>query len=132
MSSLVQLIASLKSSDPAVRNRAAIALMDQGDSKAVEPLVEAIERPENRLARGTLIYALSAFSCQGRFGQIFRWAVEGGYEASQEALSIIQGQHLRPRGEELEFCKALLHSSGLSPDDPVTTELSLLLSGNEG
>jgi HEAT repeat protein len=63
MSNFTELIASLESTDAATRNRAAIRLMDCGDAAAIEPLIRAIERPENRSARGTLVYPLSEFDC---------------------------------------------------------------------
>lgn len=62
----------LQSTSPRTRNMAAIELMDSGDPNAVTLLIEAIERPENRKARGTLIYALSAFDCSELCGQLVR------------------------------------------------------------
>jgi hypothetical protein len=124
------LLNKLNSAVASERNAAAIALMDIGDSSAIPLLIEAIEHPDNRAARGTLIYALSAFDCHGRFAQIFRWAIEGGYEASGEALSIIQQQELRPTAIDLPVCRALLSSAAL--DDGALVELSALVQDHEG
>jgi hypothetical protein len=100
-------LAGLQSTEWAVRNAAALELMDLGDPVAIEPLVCAIEHPSHRDARGSLIYALSAFRCEGRFVQLVGWACQGGYEAMMVSMSIIEEQALvaapneRPRVAEL-------------------------------
>jgi hypothetical protein len=96
------------SSDARIRNVAAITLMDSGNPKAAEALVAAIEISEYREARGTLIYALSGFDCSSRFSQIFRWAIEGGFEASHEALSILREQRMIPDETVRKECLTLL------------------------
>jgi len=117
------------SPDANIRNEAAIALMDFGDPKAVAPLVAAIEVVENRKARGTLIYALSSFDCSSRFSQIFRWAIEGGFEASHEAMSILRKQGLTPNEVEREACLILLSraENETDLDEDLRDELSSLL-----
>ena len=87
---------------------AAITLMDSGNPKAAEVLVAAIEVAAYREARGTMIYALSAFDCSSRFSQIFRWVIEGGFEASHEAISILREQNMAPNEEERNECLNLL------------------------
>ena len=82
--------------------------MDSGNPKAVAALVAAIEVAANREARGTLIYALSGFDCSSRFSQIFRWAIEGGFEASHEAISILREQGMTPNEGERKECFILL------------------------
>ena len=129
MPNFTELIESLASSDASTRNRAAIALMDLRDKAAIEPLIEAIERPANRNARGTLVYALSEFDCSERFAQLFRWALEGGYETSVEAISIIHNQQVRPACGDAAICHGWVESSrdqGGS-DEELLDELSALL-----
>ncbi|WP_374428978.1 HEAT repeat domain-containing protein [Ideonella dechloratans] len=113
----------LASTSPRTRNIAAIELMDAGDSRAVPLLVEAIERPENRNARGTLIYALSDFDCSELCSQLVRWATEGGYEATGEALCIIRNQGLRPSASEVAACKAAVSAVRLG--EPTEEQLEL-------
>ncbi|MFC0682890.1 HEAT repeat domain-containing protein [Lysobacter korlensis] len=125
------MLAALKSQEPTERNAAAIALMDLGNSSAVEPLIAAIEHPDNRDARGSLIYALSELDCQGRFAQLFRWAAEGGYEATGEALSIISQQQLHPTKQDLVACNAVL-STVETPDREYLLELLSQVNGHEG
>ena len=84
------LIQDLESTDATVRNAAAIDLMDLGDERAVAPLLRAITNPENVNHRGTLVYALSAFNCEGFIELMVRLALTGNYEVSGEACSIIE------------------------------------------
>jgi len=128
MNELKHHIESLKSQEPAVRNQAAIAIMDSGDPNAVPFLIEAIECIENRQARGTLIYALSGFDCSGRFTQLFGWACQGGFEATCEALSIIRDQDIKPSEVDVALCErrlAALVSGGCS--DELVSELAELI-----
>lgn len=85
--------------------------MDSGNPSAVDALVTAIEVVAYREARGTLIFALSGFDCSSRFSQIFRWAIEGGFEASHEAMSILRDQCIKPTELEREECIALLRAA---------------------
>lgn len=108
MYTFADFVEALSSPTASERNAAAVVLMDLADPRAIQPLVAAIEHPSNLNARGTLVYALSVFDCSGRFGQLFRWALEGGYEASGESLSIIREQGLRPTEKECALCKEAL------------------------
>ena len=128
------LVASLSSPNAKERNAAAVSLMDMGDPRAVQPLVEAIENPLNLNARGTLIYALSAFDCSERFEQLFGWALEGGYEASSESLSIIHDQGIQPTAEGLVRSKAALAASAQIEgfDARLNEELLVLLGEVDG
>lgn len=131
--SFAELVATLASSNPAERNAAAIALMDLGDPRAMEPLIQAIELPQNRHARGTLVYALSAFDCVGRFVQLFSWALQGGYEASGEALAIIRAQRLVPTALDSVQCRGLLAAASKEPgdvDEELLAQLQVLIEEN--
>jgi hypothetical protein len=98
----------LASTDATKRNKAAIELMDIGDAAAIDPLVAAIGHPANRSARGTLVYALSAFRCEGRFLQLLSWACEGGYEVALTSMSIVEDQDLSPSPEEMAQCESVV------------------------
>lgn len=131
--SFTELVAILASSSPGERNAAAIALMDLGDPRAMEPLIQAIELPQNRHARGTLVYALSAFDCIGRFAQLFSWALQGGYEASGEALTIIREQGLVPTALDSVQCRGLLAAASKElgdVDEELLAELQGLIEGS--
>jgi hypothetical protein len=120
---------ALMSHDARIRNRAAIELMDSGNPEVVAALVAAIEKDDNRQARGTLIYALSGFDCSSLFSEIFRWAIEGGFEASHEAISILREQSIGLDDEERAECLRLLSAAHTSSntDDDILDELRSLL-----
>ena len=88
------LLLDLKSSDPSVRDKAAIELMDLGNAAAIHPLLEAIARPGNANYRGTLVYALSRFDCLEHVEFLVDLAVTGNYEVSCGAFNIIDGTEL--------------------------------------
>jgi hypothetical protein len=103
-----KLIEKLSSPQPSIRNAAAMELMDLGNAEAIPFLINAIEHPDNRNARGTLIYALSAFDCSKLFSHLFRWVSEGGFEAAGEALNIIHNQELSPSHLERPACEKIV------------------------
>lgn len=90
MSDLQSLIQALEASDSSVRDRAALQLRDIGDERAVQPLLQAIARPENLNHRGTLVYALGAFDCESFLEPLVDLALTGNFEVSTGALSIIE------------------------------------------
>ena len=130
MSNLERLCEMLKSSHPEVRHQAALDLMGIGNPAAVPFLIEAIEKPENQNYRGTLIYALSAFNCAGRFSQLFAWAAESGHEATVGALSIIEEQALLPCPAEVLGCEVILSKLQAQGGDlELIQELQAILHG---
>ncbi len=60
------LLLDLESSNSAIRNQAALELMELENCAAVIPLLSAISKPENVNHRGTLIYVLGAFEREFR------------------------------------------------------------------
>jgi HEAT repeat protein len=90
MSDLQSLIHDLEASESAVRDKAALQLMDIGDERAVQPLLQAISKPENINHRGTLVYALGAFDCELFLEPLVDLALSGNFEVSAGALSILE------------------------------------------
>lgn len=84
------LIKALKSQESSVRDSAAIELMDLGEVRAVEPLIQAIQVPESVNHRGTLVYALSAFDCSNYLSLLVELVLTGNYEVAAGAFSIIE------------------------------------------
>lgn len=90
MKTFEDLIQDLKSTDPAVRDNAALDLMDIGNDKAVVPLIEAIRAPENANYRGTLVYSLSAYNCIDHLEYLIELCLTGNFEVSSNAFNIIE------------------------------------------
>jgi len=78
--------------DARVRNWAAHVLREIGDDRAVEPLVNAINVPENCNNRGSLVYALQTLDCRNHFQFLFDLAIEGNYEVRCMVLMIFEDQ----------------------------------------
>lgn len=91
MPDIESLIRDLLSPDSAVRDRAAMQLMETGDPRAVGPLLQAISRPENTDRRGTLVYALSAFDGEPHLETLVDLALTGNLEVSIGAFNLIDG-----------------------------------------
>ena len=90
MSPIEHLIHDLGSADPAVRDAAAVNLMDSGDARVVNHLLTAICKPGNENHCGTLVHALSAFNCSEHVSTIVRLALAGNYEASLGAYCLLE------------------------------------------
>lgn len=110
MVQLETLLPLLASSDPAVRDKAALALHDLGDSAAVAPLLKAISEPANANHRGTLVYALQALDCTKHFLPLFDLALSGSYEVQCHALTILGEQAMQVTTSELKDAEAQLHA----------------------
>ncbi len=90
MRPIQSLIQDLESSSWSIRDKAAIALMDLGDERAIQPLLCAIAKPENANHRGTLVYALSAFNCEAFVEKLVDLVLTGNFEVSTGAFAIIE------------------------------------------
>lgn len=132
MSLAPHLLTALESSDANLRNNSALALMDSGDRAAIPVLLAAIENPAHRHARGTLVYALSAFDCTGLFAELFRWAIEGAYETTGEALAILHEQALQADAISLPICQRLLQQAEANLAPELLDELRDILRQDEG
>jgi len=83
------LIPLLKHKDPWVRHSAAMVLSEIGDDRAAKPLAEAINTPELRQNRGTLVAALYDLDCSDFFLLMIKLALSNDYESQSHALSIL-------------------------------------------
>jgi len=90
MKSINSLITDLESNDSAIRDKAAISLMDIGDSSAIAPLIKAIKNPSNIHHRGTLVYALSEFDMSDHINLLIDLVVTGNYEVATGSYHILE------------------------------------------
>ena len=116
-----RLIELLKSQHGHIRNRAASALRDIGDDRAIEPLVNAIGVPENCNNRGSLVWALQTLDCCNLFPLLFDLGIEGNYEVRSMALMILDEQDFGVTPTILAVAKNKLDSymsrNSLRPED---------------
>ncbi len=112
------LLERLDSADPRERNTAALQLRDFAQA-GVAALFQAINRPENRNKRGSLLYALMPFNCSEHFAALFALAMGGNYEVQCHALTILQRQRFSPTFRELREASDSLRElkRSLAPED---------------
>lgn len=77
-------------SDPVIRNAAAVGLRDLGDARAVPSLVELLRDPKTEGYRGTLLYALAAFDCGPHLLLLVDLAIHDNFEVSRQAFLAIE------------------------------------------
>ncbi len=112
------LIPLLKSGDSRFRHRAAIALRELGDSRAIGPLIEAIEDPAHAGYNGTFIYALQTMNCSKLFSFLFDLAFHQSYEVRSMALMVLQEQGFCvSRNEVDDSTRTLEKYANDKPDD---------------
>ncbi len=75
-----------------IRNRAALALRDIKDNRALEPLLKAIFKKKNHNYNGTMVYALETLDCSAKLKEIFKILFYQTWESKQSAYSILFAQ----------------------------------------
>ena len=98
----------------ALRNEIAIALKDIGDNRAVYPLLEALQNPENIKSRGTLLYALEDMDYKPFIEMIVPLIGDTNFEVSRHSFLLLEKlanelneqQKIRCK-ESIIQCKAL-------------------------
>lgn len=107
------LIKLLKSDRVVTRNAAALALREIGDSRAVDPLFRAINNPNNRSDRATLVYALETLDCRNHFLDLIELAISEKADVQLSAMDILERQaflvnddDLNQARETLETCRS--------------------------
>ncbi len=86
------LIELLEQKESGIRNKAALALEELKDNRAVEPLLIAIMNPENHEYNGTMVFALESLDCSDKIVDIFRILFEESYESKVSANAILEEQ----------------------------------------
>ena len=84
-----ELLKDLSSGNAAIRDRAALELMDIGNDEAIPYLIKAIRSPETENHRGTLVFSLSAFDCSNYLIDLVDFCLTGRFEVSSNAYNII-------------------------------------------
>jgi HEAT repeat protein len=110
---LITLIASDNSS---IRNRAALALEDIKDNRALEPLLTAIFKKENHNYNGTMVFALESLDCSQKLKEIFRILFYETYESKISAYAILSDQIFDFTKEDLLEIKNMWEDCKQHPD----------------
>lgn len=104
------LISLLDLDDSGIRDRAALALEQIGDNKAVEPLFKSIFKNHNY--NGTMVFALESLDCSKHLKDIFKILFYEAYESKMSAMAILDSQIFEFTSQDLmeindmwEYCK---------------------------
>jgi len=107
------LISLLSSESARIRHCAALALVDIGDNRSVDPLLTAIFKKENKNYTGTLVYALSELDCTEKLLEVFTILFYEDYHCKWIAFGILDQKTFEFSKEDLykieimwEDCKA--------------------------
>lgn len=110
------LISLLALENSGIRNRAALALSDIKDNRALEPLLTAIFKKENYNYNGTLVYALEFLDCSQKIKDIFRILFFETYEAKISAYTILSEQEFDFTEQELIEIKQMWEDCKCNPE----------------
>jgi len=80
-----------KTNDATVRNAVALALSDLKDPSTFDVLVSLLNNERTRANRGTLLYAIGAYDCSPILPLLVDLVIEGNFEVSRQAFSLISG-----------------------------------------
>lgn len=97
-----------------IRDRAALALEQIGDNKAVEPLFKSIFKNHNY--NGTMIFALESLDCSKHLKQIFRILFSEAYESKMSAMAILDTQTFDFTSQDLLEINAMWEDCKLNPE----------------
>ena len=125
------LISLLLLDNSGIRNRAALALEDIKDNRAVEPLLNAIFKKENHNYNGTLVYALESLDCSGKLKEIFRILIYETYEAKMVADTILSEQKFDFNDDDLIEIQEMWNDCLLHPEkSPEFEESKVMIQDN--
>ena len=110
------LIGLLELGNVAIRNRAALALREIEDNRALNPLLKAIFKPENKNYNGTLVYALETLDCKSKLVEIFQILFYHQYESKMGACTILEEQIFEFTSNELLEIKGMWEDCNKNPE----------------
>lgn len=110
------LIGLLELAKPEIRNRAALALREIENNRAIEPLLKSILKPENKNYNGTMVYALQKLDCKYKLVEIFKILFSQGYEAKIGAYSILDRQVFEFSRDDLKEIQEMWKDYNLNPE----------------
>ena len=102
------LIKLLGSNKAYIRNSAALALASFKDDRAIKPLLQAIDNPENSHACATLVYVLGFLDCSSLFEKLVYLSLNGNFEVQDNALMILGENKFKVSKTQLMRVKRLL------------------------
>ena len=109
------LISLLEEEESSIRDRASLALEEIRDNRAVQPLLKAIFKKENKGYTGTMVFALESHDCSQHLKDIFRIVFYQAYECKMSALAILDTQIFEFTTQDLLDIKEMWDNCLLEP-----------------
>lgn len=100
-----------RTNDSAVRNAVALALSDLKEPAAFAVLVDLLKGGRVLANRGTLLYALGAYDCSPILPLLMDIVIDGNFEESRQALSLITGIETELDEQTWQMCVERLRSA---------------------
>ena len=110
------LISLIALDDCSIRNKAALALEQIKDNRALEPLLTAIFKKENHNYNGTMVFALESLNCSKKLKEIFRILFYETYESKLSANAILSDQIFEFTEHDLRDIQRMWEDCKLHPD----------------
>ena len=110
------LLTLLEFDNSGIRSRAALALRDMADSRAVKPLIAAIRKPANHNYTGTMVYALETLECGNYLKEIFEILFYESYESKVSAFNILDEQEFEFTRGDLYAIKSMWEGCKKAPE----------------
>ena len=110
------LISLLEQSNSGIRNRAALALEEIRDDKALKPLLKSIKKKKNFNYNGTMVFALESLDCSKHLIEIFEILFYQTYESKMSAMSILDTQIFEFTKDDLINIEKMWKDCLLNPD----------------
>jgi len=111
------LISLLEQKESGIRNRAALALEELKDNRAVDPLIKAIGKKENHNYNGTMVFALESLDCSKKIVEVFRILFEETHESKVSANAILEDQEFEYDEKDFEIISKIWERCNLNKDD---------------
>ena len=110
------LIELLESNDARIRNAASLSIRETKDSRAIQPLLKSIFKPENRDYNGTMVYALQTLDCKNQLVELFKILFYESYESKMGAYTILDKQIFEFSREDLIEIKRMCKECNDKPE----------------
>ena len=110
------LIELLESNDARIRNAASLSIRETKDSRAIQPLLKSIFKPENRDYNGTMVYALQTLDCKNQLVELFKILFYESYESKMGAYTILDKQIFEFSREDLIEIKRMWKECNDKPE----------------
>jgi HEAT repeat protein len=101
------LVGLLDQSNSGVRNAVSLTFRDNRFNAALEPLLTAINKEENKGYTGTMVYALEKLDCSHKLRELFDILFnKNSYEVQNHILTVLDEQEFKFNDDDLVYIRS--------------------------